>query len=149
MTGSGAVDTTLIVYDGECPFCSAYVRMMRLREAAGRVELVDARADHPAVSMLVAKGYDLDEGMALVRPCADGEPDIAHGDDCIHQLALMTTGSGLFNRINARIFRSRHASRLLYPWMRRGRNLALRILGRRRLADGDGPAGRANTGGRA
>ncbi|MEM9783086.1 MAG: DCC1-like thiol-disulfide oxidoreductase family protein [Pseudomonadota bacterium] len=132
----------LVVYDGECPFCTAYVRMLRLREAAGPVELIDARSAHPVVAMLRERGYDLDEGMALVRHASAAEPDIAHGDDCIHQLALMTTPSGLFNRLNAAVFSSQATSKLLYPVMRRGRNLALGLLGRRRIADdGLGPTG--------
>ena len=32
-----------IVYDGDCPFCSRYVKLVRLREALGSVDLVNAR----------------------------------------------------------------------------------------------------------
>ena len=63
-----------LVYDGECPFCSRYVRLLRLRAAVGAVELVDARTDHPMVSYLYDLGIDLDEGMALVQ-----DNVIAHG----------------------------------------------------------------------
>jgi predicted DCC family thiol-disulfide oxidoreductase YuxK len=117
-------DTTYIVYDGECPFCSRYVKMVRLRDAVGAVELVDARSDHPVVARLKAQKIDLDDGMALVR----GER-IAHRDECIHEMALMTTPVGLFNRLNAALFRSARTARLLYPVLRFGRNTALRLLG--------------------
>ncbi|MFT5932039.1 MAG: putative DCC family thiol-disulfide oxidoreductase YuxK, partial [Hyphomonas sp.] len=40
---------TFIVYDGDCPFCSEYVKLLRLRDAIGPVSLVNAREDHPAV----------------------------------------------------------------------------------------------------
>ncbi len=115
----------LIVYDGDCPFCARYVRMLRLQAAVGPVRLVNARDDHPSVDRLRTEGYDLNEGMALI----DGE-DIHFGDDCMHRLALMSTGSGLFNRINATIFRHRALARVLYPILRTGRNATLRVLGR-------------------
>ena len=56
--------------------------------------------------------------------------DVYSGADCINRLALMSTRSGLFNRINAIIFSSRRFSRWAYPYLRGARNLALRILGR-------------------
>lgn len=117
-----------LVYDGECPFCSRYVRMVRLRETVGTVDLIDARQDHPAVTRLKDIGFDLNEGMALI----DGE-QIYFANDCITRLALLSTPSGLFNRINAAIFRSPILSRTLYPVMRFGRNLTLRLLSRDRL----------------
>jgi len=119
----------IIVYDGECPFCSRYVAMLRLKAAFGAVELVDARSDHPAVRRLVEAGIDLDEGMALIQ----GDR-IYHGDDCIHRLALMSTPSTLFNKLNVAIFRSPTASRVLYPFLRAGRNAALALLGRKKIS---------------
>jgi predicted DCC family thiol-disulfide oxidoreductase YuxK len=133
MTAAGA----WIVYDGECPFCSRFVAMLRLRETLGSIALVNARDGGPEVEEARAAGLDLDEGMVLKF---DGR--LYHGDDCIHRLALLSTPSGAFNRVNAAIFRSRTASRVLYPVLRTGRNAVLRLLGRRRLADaGDGLAG--------
>lgn len=119
---------TWIVYDGDCPFCSRYVKLLRLRESAGNVEIVNARDGGPLVDEIRASGFDLDEGMVLKL---DGK--LYHGDECVHRLALMSTPSTLFNRINGMIFRSPTASRLLYPVLRTGRNLVLRLLGRRRL----------------
>jgi predicted DCC family thiol-disulfide oxidoreductase YuxK len=122
-------DKTYLVYDGECPSCSRYVKMLRFREAAGAdVELLNMREPHPVVSMLVAKNINLDDGMALVQ----GD-QISHGDECIHKLALMTTPSTALNRINALIFRSATLSRVLYPFLRSSRNLTLKLLGRRRF----------------
>ena len=118
-----------IVYDGDCPFCSRYTKMLRLREALGRVELVDARSAHPIVSFLRERHVNLDEGMAFVQ---NGQ--IAVGDECIHKIALLTTPSGIFNRVNAFVFRSATASRLLYPVLRFGRNTTLKLLGRRKIA---------------
>ena len=123
-------DPTYIVYDGECPFCSRYVKMLRLRKAVGNVVLVDAREPHPMVDMLKAANINLDEGMALIRG-----NEISYGDECIHKLALMSTPSDAFNRLNNLIFQSATASRVLYPFMRAGRNLTLRMLGRKKISE--------------
>ena len=70
----------------------------------------------------------MDGGMVLIH---GGR--YSHGAECIHRLALMSTRSDLFNRLNALIFRSRVLSEALYPVLRLGRNAALHILGRPRL----------------
>ncbi|MDH3703473.1 MAG: DUF393 domain-containing protein [Alphaproteobacteria bacterium] len=120
-----------LVYDGECPFCSAYIRFLRFRESAGAVELLDARDGGPLVDEIIAVGLDLDEGMVLKMAGR-----FYHGDDCIHALALMSGGSTVLNRVNAWVFKSPARSRLLYPILRAGRNTALRLLGRRKLSLG-------------
>lgn len=120
---------TYIVYDGDCVFCSQYVSFLRLKQAIGPVALVNARDDHPVVAYLKSKGVDLNQEMALVM---GGE--IHSGPDCMHRLALMSTGAGFFNALSARVFASRNASRILYPFLRAGRNLTLRVLGRRPIA---------------
>jgi predicted DCC family thiol-disulfide oxidoreductase YuxK len=128
--GAGEEVRAWVVYDGECPFCSRYVALLRMRESLGRVVLVDARKGGPLVEEMKAAGLDLDQGMVLKM---DGR--LYHGDECIHRLALLSTPSGLFNRLNGLIFSSPTASRLLYPVLRTGRNAVLRLLGRKKLAD--------------
>jgi len=126
---SGKTSDLTIVYDGECPFCSRYVRFLRLRESAGKVQLVDARDGGPIVERLVQAGYDLDQGMV-----AEMAGRTYHGADCIHFLALMSTESGVFNRVNAVVFSRPMLAALLYPLLRCGRNLALMLLGRNKLS---------------
>jgi predicted DCC family thiol-disulfide oxidoreductase YuxK len=134
---SADAPTAWLVYDGECPFCSAYIRFLRFRKSAGAVELIDARSGGPVVDEIVAAGLDLDEGMVLKM---GGR--FYHGDDCIHALALMSGGSTVFNRLNAWVFKSPARARWLYPMLRVGRNTALRLFGRRTLShvNGNAPA---------
>jgi predicted DCC family thiol-disulfide oxidoreductase YuxK len=114
-----------LLYDGECPFCSRYVRHVRLREAIGPITMANAREHAALVDEVRRLGFDVDTGMVLKL---DG--NYYHGADCIHALALLTTPSGWFNRLNSVMFRSATASKLLYPVLRAGRNLTLRLLGR-------------------
>jgi hypothetical protein len=51
--------------------------------------------------------------------------DLYYGADAIHILALMSTKSGMFNRITAWVFQSSKVSSMLYPVLRDGRNFAL------------------------
>lgn len=120
----------VLIYDGDCPFCSRYVRYLRLKEAVGDLRLVDARQGGPEVEAARAEGVDLDQGMLLRLGGVD-----YHGADCLNRLALMSSSSNLFNRVNAALFRSPRLSALGYPVLRAGRNLALRLLGRPRLTD--------------
>ena len=117
-----------LLYDGECPFCSRYVRHVRLREAIGPITLANAREHAALVEEVRRLGFDVDTGMVLKL---DG--NYYHGADCIHALALLTTPSGWFNRLNSLVFKSSTAAKVLYPMLRTGRNLTLRLLGRGRL----------------
>ncbi len=121
-------EETLLIYDGECPFCSEYVKLVRLRESIGPVVLVNARKDEPIVKEVIEAGFDLDEGMVLKY-----RGKLYHGADCIHMLALLSSPFGLFNRINHLIFKSEQLSRTLYPLLRSGRNLLLRLLRRKKI----------------
>ncbi|MEM7221349.1 MAG: DCC1-like thiol-disulfide oxidoreductase family protein [Pseudomonadota bacterium] len=117
-----------MIYDGDCPFCASYVKLVRIREACGELALIDAREGGPVVDELVAAGFDLDEGMVLKM---GGR--YYHGADCIHALALMGSSSTLFNKFNAWTFASPGRSKLLYPVLRACRNLALRALMKKKL----------------
>lgn len=114
-----------IVYDGDCPFCSRYVRLVRLRENF-KVELIDARTSPDVAARY---GRDLNEGMI-----ADIDGDIHHGSDAVWMLSLLSSRSGFWNRLMAAVFSSRRLARLVYPVLRLGRWLTLRALGRRPLA---------------
>ena len=123
-----AKDPTLIVYDGECPFCSNYIKFMRLRDSIGPVELIDAREGGEVVGQLAALGYDLDEGMALRL-----HGQWFHGADCVNRLALLSGKSNFANKMNAILFSSPLIAKASYPFLRFGRNMTLRLLGRSKI----------------
>ena len=116
-----------LVYDRQCPMCEYYCTLSRVRESAGRLVLVDARDGGPLMDEITAAGLDIDDGMVLKV----GDR-LYYGADAIHALSLLGTRSGVFNRVAFWTFRSRRVARVLYPALRAGRNLVLKLLGRTR-----------------
>jgi len=119
---------SLIIYDGDCIYCQNYVRFVRLREAIGPVELLDARSNDPRVQLYWRQGYDLNEGMLFVH-----RGRVHHGADALQVLASLSSPNGALNRLNARLFSNSRAARLLYPLLKLGRRLTLRVRGRSML----------------
>ena len=111
----------LIVYDGACPFCTAYVSLLRLRESM-QVELLSARSADERIKEFRALGYRLDDGM-LVQ--IDGLVYV--GADAMHQLAIISNQHGLLNRMQRFVFSRKWLAHLLYPALRFGRRLVLLI----------------------
>jgi predicted DCC family thiol-disulfide oxidoreductase YuxK len=124
---SNAGDNYLI-YDGECPFCSRFARLTKLRETVGSLRLIDARLSTPETVAARAEGYVLDEGMLLRL---DGR--YYYGADCMQRLALLSSRSTLFNRLTYALLRSPSVARGAYPIIRFSRNTTLRLLGRSKL----------------
>jgi predicted DCC family thiol-disulfide oxidoreductase YuxK len=123
-----------LLYDGDCPICNRYVTMLRLREQFGGLTLLDARQPSPERTRVEQLGLDLNRGFALFV-----DEKLYFGDKAIHALALMSSGSGLFNRLNHYIFRHKEISRVLYPVLVWGRSLLLKILGRKPINPADTP----------
>lgn len=118
----------VIVYDGECPVCSRYVSYLRLTGTVGEPKLIDARQDAEIVIALSQKGINLDQGMVFIL---NGK--IYAGADAVHAMALCSTRSTTFNKINAWIFQSLRVSRALYPLLRFLRNCLLVILRKKKI----------------
>ncbi|WP_165611821.1 DCC1-like thiol-disulfide oxidoreductase family protein [Cognatiyoonia koreensis] len=116
---------THIYYDGECPFCTRYVKMLRLRESLGEIALVDLRTHAEKRAELEREGFDVDQGMVV-----ETEGRRVGGADATNALALMSTPSNLFNRLNQMIFAQPLLSATVYPVLRSGRWLTLFLMGR-------------------
>ncbi|NNJ75662.1 MAG: DUF393 domain-containing protein [Anderseniella sp.] len=113
-----------LVYDGDCPVCRNYTQHLSIKQAAGTFELLNARDNPPIMQEINALNLDMDEGFVLKI----GDR-FYHGADAIHTLALLSTGTGVFNKMNFLIFRSKTLSRFLYPILKTGRAMLLALLG--------------------
>jgi predicted DCC family thiol-disulfide oxidoreductase YuxK len=123
-------DDIWVVYDGECPLCSRYVLLYRLREKGQRVHLIDARSKHSIVDDIGARNLDLNEGIVV---CWRGR--YHHGAEAMHLLATLAGEATLFNRLNRLVFSRPRLARALYPSLVRGRKLLLRLLGRKLIGE--------------
>lgn len=126
----GRYPSCCVIYDGDCPFCAAYVRLIRLDRLVGRVLILNARTSTQSVIAELAKHFDLNEGMLLIL---DG--NYFHGAEAMNRLALLTGPIGTLNKIIYWMFRSPRIARIIYPVLRAGRNLTLLMLGRSKIGD--------------
>ena len=118
----------LVIYDGDCPLCSTYIGMTRLSKAVGTPTLVNARERPELVRALAEHGVDLDAGMAVYY-----QGRLHVGSEAVHLLALLTTPVDLANRVAAAVLGRPTVARALYPFLRAGRNLLLKLKNRPQL----------------
>lgn len=113
-----------IYYDGECPFCRSYVDYADLKRRYGQVELIDARHAPGKTADFLAAGYNLDDGFIVE---INGE--LRSGGDAMWVIHSALTPK---DKAIAHI-RSRRFLNFIYPALRVGRNLILRLLGKKKL----------------
>ncbi len=117
-------DDVWLVYDGQCPVCKMYTKYIRIRDAVGRLHLIDARDKSDLLDEITNAGLDIDQGMVLKFKGV-----IYYGPDAIHVLTLLSTPSGIFNRLNYYFFSSKLGANIFYPLGKALRNVLLKLLG--------------------
>jgi predicted DCC family thiol-disulfide oxidoreductase YuxK len=130
MTTTETVKQAWLVYDGECPLCTAWCLRARIRDAVGELHLVDARQPGPLMDEITAAGLDIDQGMVLKF-----EDVLYYGPDAIWMMSLLGTRVGWFNRLNHWCFGSAKRARFFYPVGKAIRTLVLKVLGIRYIGN--------------
>jgi predicted DCC family thiol-disulfide oxidoreductase YuxK len=116
-------DSVYIIYDGDCPFCSHCAKALKIKKAIGELHLINARnEDYQA--FVGDQKFDLNAGMLVIL---NGK--FYHGAEAAHLLALISTPSDLFNRLNFLFFHKLYLAKFFYPIFRFLRNLLLKIRG--------------------
>ena len=59
--------TLTLVYDGGCPFCSAFAQRAELQGGLPDLAIRDGRTDHALRSRLAERGYKLANGAMLLE----------------------------------------------------------------------------------
>ena len=128
--GLGASEV-VIVYDGDCPFCTRFAELVRLRETVGPVRIVNARDGGPEVDAVRAAGLDLDEGNAVLE---NGR--IHHGPQAQLWLAAHSAGGSPVGWLLRALFATPWLGRRSYPLLKGIRDLSLRLRGRPQIGGG-------------
>ena len=89
---------------------------------------MNARERPKLVRTLAECGVNLDAGMAVYY-----QGRLYVGSDAVHLLALLTTPVDLANRVAAAVLGQPGLARGLYPFLRAGRNLLLKLKNRPQL----------------
>jgi len=120
------VDDVTLIYDGECPVCTAY--SCNVDAGPAQLRRINARSNNAEVQKAVEAGVDLDDGMVVLH-----QGKLYHGADAMHRMAMLSPKSGLRNRLNRLMFGNLAIARATYPALRAGRNALLRLLGRQKI----------------
>lgn len=122
--------TLWLVYDGDCVLCRSGALGYRINRAVGRLETLDARgdSDHPILKEIRARQLDLNQGIVVVYG-----HQWHHGAEALNRLALLGSNSDGLNRFIAWMFRSPCCTRWLYPLLRAGRDLSLKLSGKTQI----------------
>ena len=116
-----------IYYDGECPFCSSFVKMSRLKSMYD-VSLFNLRDLPDKAEDFAKRGCDVDEGMIVQL-----NDEIYFGYEAVHIIAVLSNENKVLGRVYNLLFSNRVFVRFLYPFMRAGRNFTLFLLRRDKI----------------
>jgi predicted DCC family thiol-disulfide oxidoreductase YuxK len=118
---------TLIVYDGECIYCKNFVTIVRLQASVGEVVFLNARSEDKRVLNFIKQGYYLNKGMIFYH-----NKMVFYGAEAVNAIALLSNDTTVYSWVIKRVFRYSRVAKTLYPLLRLGRYLTLRI---RRISD--------------
>ncbi len=119
-------DRLSIIYDGECPFCTNFVRSYIIRKNAGDMELINAREKPLLVQELRSKGMEINDGMVVIW-----REHHYHGAEGMHLLSILGAEAGIFCMLNRFLFSNRNVAAAIYPVLVAGRRITLSLLRRK------------------
>ena len=117
-------DGLTLIYDGDCPICRNYSAYVQLRQRM-EIRLLDARQAPALVLELNERGYDLNQGMALIW-----ESRIYLGKKALLMLNSLTFSKGVFDVPLRLLLRIPGAASLIYPVCKFLRWVLLRLMGK-------------------
>lgn len=114
------------VYDGECPICTLGASIYALRENIGELYTIDARTerDHPVMQEINNAQLNVDDGMVIKY-----DNQLYQGKEALRLMAELGAPEGLINQLSNSLFRYQAIANMCYPFMKAGRNVALRLKG--------------------
>lgn len=121
---------TVVVYDGECPFCKQFANYLSMKAIYGELLLVNARSSPELQAKCKGAGFDLDEGFLVI---AEGQ--LIFGTDGMRRLAVLPwIHTGVSHSMKF-LFRPGRSGERVYAILAFGRRVLLRMMGRKTLAE--------------
>lgn len=121
---------TSVVFDGQCPFCRAYVASLKDNDE-DLLTKVDARCTPALVEQLATENIDINGGIVLLQGSR-----LYQGSEALTRLAKQHASPAWFASLPHRLLRYRRLSSLLYPMLRLLRNTYLRLARRPAIETG-------------
>jgi predicted DCC family thiol-disulfide oxidoreductase YuxK len=113
-----------IYYDGECPFCTRYVFMLKLREVVGQVNLISLRSQDTRALKILSSGINVNKGFVI-----EYEGRLYFGGDAFYLINSLVTRDDGFGKIKKIIFSSKKISSFIYKILTYLRYILLFIIG--------------------
>ncbi len=122
-----------VVFDGQCPFCRAYVASLEGREGNNPAGLhkIDARSAPELVAQLAAQNIDINTGIVLIK-----DEGSYQGAEALSLLARGHATRGWFRSLHHYLLRYRLLSFVVYPVLRTIRNTYLCLVRRAAIKTG-------------
>lgn len=122
-----------VIFDGQCPFCRAYVASLNVNSDINKTRLskVDARCAPEVVVQLASKGVDINAGIVFIKGGAVFQDAAA-----LTLLAKQYAASGWLVSLHHRLLRYSFLSLTIYPILRALRNTYLGLAGKNAIETG-------------
>ena len=117
--------TLTLVYDGDCPFCSAFAQRTELKGGLPDLDIRDGRTDHALRADLAKRGYRLANGAMLLE-----QDRVWHGSAAIAELHRRMQPSDALLQVLQGLFQQDDRARQIYPLLLLARRIALAARGR-------------------
>jgi predicted DCC family thiol-disulfide oxidoreductase YuxK len=115
----------VIVYDGECPFCTDFVVLSDFTKMGYEVELVSARESKNELVKKLALEYNLDNGMIVVF-----KGQILYGSEAASFISSAHQGGSIKSALYRAALGGSWRAKYFYPVLVFMRKLYFKVLGR-------------------
>ena len=119
-------DQLFVVYDGDCPLCTNFVKLYSISKNVSGIELINAREKPALVREFRSQGMEINEGMIVTW-----RGHRYFGAEGMHLLAILGNDSGTVGMLNRLLFRNRKIAAAAYPLLAAGRRMTLTLLRRK------------------
>ena len=119
-----------IVYDGECPFCSDFVSLNRLKEHGYNVKLVNARDTSNQLVHDLKKKYNIDYGMIVIV-----NEKILYGSSAARFISSSYKKNNLKSLVYCLVLFNQKIADFSYPILVFLRKIYFRLTGKRFIND--------------